>query len=101
MGRWGVILSGVKLKVTYLNLYIFSVQKRKFSGQALGMLVKFARSASVAQGWCVWILGADLHTSHQAMLWQHPTYKIEEDWQQILAQGQSFSSKRRKIGNGC
>ena len=20
------------------------------------------------------------HTAHQAMLWQHPTYEIEEDW---------------------
>ena len=61
-------------------------------------------------GLWVWIQGADLHTTHQAMLWWHPTYKIEEDctdvsshpifltqkeedWQQMLAQGQSSSQK--------
>ena len=40
-----------------------------------------AGSASVAQGLQVWILGADLHIAHQAMLWWQPTYKIEEDEQ--------------------
>ena len=37
-------------------------------------------------------------TSHQATLWQHPTYKIEEDGQQIPAQGQSSSTTTKKIG---
>ena len=45
-----------------------------------GRVVKFARSASAARGSQIWILVADLHTSHQAMLWRHPTDKIEEDW---------------------
>ena len=45
-----------------------------------GTVVKFACPASVAWGSRVQIQGADLHTAHQAMLWQHPTYKIEEDW---------------------
>ena len=31
---------------------------------------KFAHSALVAQGSLVWILGADLRTACQAMLWQ-------------------------------
>src|SRR3712207_9052226 len=56
--------------------------KKKISwGQPRGVLVKFMCSASVAWGSLVWIPGAHLHTAHQAMLWQHPTYKIEEDWQ--------------------
>ena len=49
-------------------------------GQPGGLVVKYTRSASVAQGWRVLILVMDPHTAHQAMLWQHPTYKIEEDW---------------------
>ena len=49
-------------------------------GQPRGVVVKFAHSISIAQGSQVQILGMDLHTAHQAMLWQHPTYKIEEDW---------------------
>ena len=38
----------------------------------------------------------DLHTAHQTMLWWHPTYRIEEDLQQILAQGQSSSPKEKE-----
>ena len=56
----------------------------------------------------------DLHTAHQAMLWQHPTYKKhrkietdissgtiffkqkEEDWQQMLAWDQWSSPKKKK-----
>ena len=45
-----------------------------------GVVVKFVCSASAAQASQVWILGADLHISHQAMLWRCPTYKIEEYW---------------------
>ena len=61
-----------------------------------GMVVKFAHSTAVAQ--CLWIQipGTDLYTAHQAMLWQHPTYKIEEDWQHMLAQGQSSSQNKTK-----
>ena len=44
------------------------------------IVVKFACSALVAWGLQVQMVGMDLHTPHQAMLWQHPTYKIEEDW---------------------
>ena len=45
-----------------------------------GAVAKFVCSALAAQGVLVLILGVDLHTTHQAMLWQHLTYKIEEDW---------------------
>ena len=54
-------------------------------------------------GFTSWIPGVDLCIANQAMLWQGPTYKIEEDgtdvssgsiflskeedWQRMLAQG--------------
>ena len=49
-------------------------------GWPSGIVVKFAHSASAAQGSWVWIPSADLHSALQAMLWWHPTYKIQEDW---------------------
>ena len=45
-----------------------------------GIAVRFMRSASVVWGLWVQIPGKDLHTAHQAMLWQHLTYRVEEDW---------------------
>ena len=42
-------------------------------GQPRGQVVKFAHSALAAQGSPVQILGADLRTAHQDMLWWHPT----------------------------
>ena len=39
-------------------------------GQPGGVVVKFVSSALAAQGLLVWIPGVDLHTAHQAMLWQ-------------------------------
>ena len=45
----------------------------------VALVVKFAHSTSAARGSQVWIPGVDLHTTHQAMLWQHLTYKIDED----------------------
>ena len=47
-------------------------------GQPSGIVVKFAHSASAAWGSWVCILGADLHTDSQTMLWWHPTHKIED-----------------------
>ena len=49
-------------------------------GQANGIVVGFMHSAFVAWGSRVQILGVVLHTAHQAMRGQCPTYKIEEDW---------------------
>ena len=40
-----------------------------------GIVVRFAYSTWVAWGSWVWIPDVDLHTAHQATLWQHPTYK--------------------------
>ena len=42
-------------------------------------LVSSWRSASMAQGSLVWILGTDLHIAYQDMLWQHPTQKNKKD----------------------
>ena len=55
------------------------LEKRK-RGWPGGIVVKFLCSTLAVWGSQVWILGTDLHTAHQAMLWQDPTYKIEEDW---------------------
>ena len=70
-------------------------------------VVKFTCSTLAAQDWGVQILGVDMHNAHQAMLWWHPTYKTEEDgtvflrqkeedWQQMLAQGQYSSQKKNE-----
>ena len=59
-------------------------------------MVKFACSTSVAQGFAGLEPRQDLHVAHQAMLWRHPTYKTGEDWQQMLAQGQTCSPKKKK-----
>ena len=50
-------------------------------GWSGGTVVKFVRSTSVAQSLPVWTVGADQHTIHQAMLWQHPTKKNQKDLQ--------------------
>ena len=60
--------------------------------QPHGVVLKFVHSTLVA--W-VWILGTDLHHL-SARLWWQPTYKIKEDWQQMLAQGKSSSEKKIK-----
>ena len=56
------------------------MSKIRFRGQPGGVAVEFVYPISVAQCLQVWISGVDLHTAHQAMLWQRPTYKLEEDW---------------------
>ena len=63
-----------------LFLFWTLILKTKLRGQHGGIVVKFACSPLVTQGLPVQILGADLYTTHQAMLWQHPTYKVEDDW---------------------
>ena len=42
-------------------------------GQPSGIVVEFTHSASAAWALPIQILGADLHTAHQVMLWWHPT----------------------------
>ena len=61
----------------------FKIKKLFVEGWPSGIVVTFACSTSAAQGLWVWILGVDLHTACQAVLWQHLTWKIEEDWQKL------------------
>ena len=55
-------------------------KEMRLGGRPGGVVVKFAHSASMARGSQVQIPGVGPHTTHQAMLWSCPTYKIEEDW---------------------
>ena len=82
-----------------VHYFLLSLIKRVSQGQPCGIVVKFMHSALAAQGSWVQILGVDLSTTHQAMLWQRTTYKIEEDGPQMLAQEQSSSSQKWRIGN--
>ena len=83
-------------------------------GWPRGLVVEFVHSTSTARGSRVWIMGMDLHTAHEAMLWRRPSYKVEEDWhrcslsnnlpqwkeedwQQTLAQGRSSFQKKKKL----
>ena len=52
-----------------------ALHKNILRGPPGGVVVEFTGSTLVAQGSQVQILGMDLHIAHQAMLWQHPTYK--------------------------
>ena len=70
------VVSGLQL-----NLILFALKKKVFCwGWPGGIVIRFAYSTLVAWGSQIQILGTDLHTAHQAVLWRCPTYKIEEDW---------------------
>ena len=71
---WGIENRGMKYKLKVL------CQKCGERGQPGGIVVKFMHSASVVQGSQIWILGADLHTTQQAMLRWRPKCRVEEDW---------------------
>ena len=47
-----------------------AMKGKKVGGQTGGAVFKFACSALAAQGSPIWILGVDLRTACQAMLWQ-------------------------------
>ena len=57
----------------------FKYQKETNRGPPGGIAVNVMCSAAAARGSLVQIPGVDLHTDYQAMLWQCPTYKVEED----------------------
>ena len=59
---------------------VAAVKRMERRGWPGGVVFNFTCSTLMAWGLQVRIPGADLHTAHQAMLLQHPTYKIEEDW---------------------
>ena len=66
-----------RLGLVFKKYYFQNLNRR---GRPGGIVVKFTHSALVARGSQVQILGVDLHTTHQAMLWWCPTDEIEEDW---------------------
>ena len=69
-------------------------------GQPGGIVVQFAHSTLEVSGSWVQILGADLGTTHLAMLRWCPTYKIKigtDVMAQMLNQQQSSSSKRGRL----
>ena len=60
--------------------YPWSVIKQRLeAGQPGGEAVKCARSASVARGLLVRILGADMTPLGKPCCGRRPTYKVEED----------------------
>ena len=69
-----------KNRKVQLGIHGFNDFKNNLRGQPGGLVVEVTPSASTAWGSQVQMLGMDLHTTHQAMLWQHPICKIEEDW---------------------
>ena len=66
-------------------------------GQPGRIVVKFACSALGAQGLRVQIICVDLHIIHQTILWRHPTYKVEEDWQRYLLSDNLPQAKRGRL----
>ena len=59
--------------LSLFTLFVYCLTISGFQGWLGGVVVKFADCASAAQGSWVGIPGADLHSSHQAMLWWCPT----------------------------
>ena len=59
------------LRKRLINL--MTLKFRTFTGQPHGQVVKLLLAALAAPGSSVQILGAELHTTHQATLWRHPT----------------------------
>ena len=62
-------------------------------GLPSGAVVEFAGSFLAARGLLVWILGTDLHTAYQTLLWQVSHIESRGRWEWMLAQDQSSSAK--------
>ena len=60
-----------------------------------GAAVKFPHSASVAQGLPVWIPGVGMAPRGTLFCGRHPTYKVEEDGQDVSS-GPGFLSKKEE-----
>ena len=69
----GTLGSNKKKHITETFSICLKVKKIILTGRPRGVVVKFMCSALVAWGLQVQILGVDLHSADQAMLWQHPT----------------------------
>ena len=60
------------------NYFIWNILNKSLKGSQLwdsGIVVRFACCALAAWGSWVQIPGMDLHTTHQTILWWHPTHK--------------------------
>ena len=74
------------------------IKVKSKGGWPCGVVVKFTYSAWVAQGSLVRILGTDLHTAHQAMLWWQPTKKNQKDLQLgYTSMCWGFGEKKEKV----
>ena len=83
-----------------LTGFIYTYLKNNNRGQTGGIVVEFSHSTSMARGSGVWVPGLDLHHwSSHAVVVSHMQNKGRLE--QMLAQGQSSSSKKRKVGNRC
>ena len=78
---------------------LFSLQMKLGVGAGpVAEWLKFARSALSAEGYPVWILGADLHTTPQAVLWRHPTQKNQNDLQLgYMTMSWGFGEGKKKL----
>ena len=72
-------------------------KKRESRRRPSGIVGKFTCSTSAAQGSWVQTPGMDLYTAHQAMLWWHPTYKMEEDWHRCQLMATLPQAKRGRL----
>ena len=61
------------------NVYLLEGMKIHIEGRPGGAAVKFAHSASAAQGSLVRIPGADMTLLGEPCCGRHPMYKVEED----------------------
>ena len=66
-------------------------------GQPGGIVVRFVCSAPGTQGSQVQILDTDLHVALGAMLWQCPTYRVEEDWHRCWLSDNLPQAKRGRL----
>ena len=62
-----------KRKTIWNKCHKYWVRNLLYLGPAGGIVVKFGALLRWCRGSPVQILGVDLHTIHQAMLWQRPT----------------------------
>ena len=106
-GRWQDLYLGLRALILcwllakvllqfFVGFFIEQLKILQLRGWPGDIVAKFMHSASVARSSWVWILVMDLHTTYQAMVWQCPTYKVEE-LAQMLAQGQSSSHIHKNI----
>ena len=84
----------INIHCTY-DYYLSSCQESfRHWGRPSSAVVKFACSTSAAPDLPVRILGVNLHTACQAMLWQASHIESRGGWAWMLAQGQSSLAKR-------